>query len=151
MTDFVAVSDIRFGDVDDAGKVTNVAFSRGEDVTEGTDEQLHEWLMVGSIAVKDSAEDPNTWPAPVGLEYHTTPAVVQAALEVQVLALNSPLGKESDTYQGALTQPVDDDHVHPESPADLLVNDNHLGGKSEEATPSKKQPAVVPAQPSSSN
>jgi hypothetical protein len=98
---YVAVTDFKIGLAD--GQVERL--SRGEeiDASDFTDEDhkiLGELLMSGSVAVKGSPQDPNTWPKDER-PYETTPAVVEAALRAQ--ALHDLAGV--DVPDGVSTQP----------------------------------------------
>jgi hypothetical protein len=113
--EFVAVTEVRHGDED--GKVTT--FAPGDTVTGLDDDTLHGLWAAGSLTVKGSVHDPNTWVSTTG-PYPTTPRVVEEALMAQSRELLGPLGNESDLYKGALTQPHED---APEDPHSLLVSD----------------------------
>jgi hypothetical protein len=121
--EYVAITSIRHGE--DDGTVSE--FAPGETIADVEDALLAVWWAEGSLAIKGSTRDPNTWGVTPDV-YTTTPRTVEEALQVQAVELFGPRGKESDRYRGALTQPDDEGH---DNPAGLLAGDEGVEAEPE--------------------
>ena len=129
---FVAVTNIRHGE--DDGEVTQIL--RGEEV-EGLPKEVMVALWAqGSLAVKGTPGDPNTWPKSDEPE-PTTPRFVEDVLLAQAASAGAPEGTEVPK-----TQPNED---VPKDPQKLLDGSAKLRGKQEKSEP-ESEPATTPTE-----